>query len=66
MLMTKRLKRKQNVVRTPLTPEEIFWDPPMYKVDLEATMPNCNRPQGYTTFFMLNSSEHKIYPTHNC
>ena len=23
-------------------------------------------PQGYTTFFMLNSSEHKIYHAHNC
>ena len=24
-----------------------------------------NRPPGYKTFFMLNSSEHEIYPTHN-
>ena len=24
------------------------------------------RPQGYKTFFMLNSAEHKIYPAHKC
>ena len=24
------------------------------------------RPQGYKTFFMLNSAEHEIYPAHKC
>ena len=24
------------------------------------------RPQGYETFFMLNSAEHVIYPAHKC
>ena len=24
------------------------------------------RPQGYKTFFMLNSAEHEIYPSHKC
>ena len=24
------------------------------------------RPQGYKTFFMLNSAECKIYPAHKC
>ena len=24
------------------------------------------RPQGYKTFFMLNSTEHKIYHAHKC
>ena len=23
-------------------------------------------PHGYKTFFMLNSAEHEIYPTHKC
>ena len=23
-------------------------------------------PQGYKTFFMLNSNEHEIYPAHKC
>ena len=23
-------------------------------------------PQGYKTFFMLNSGEHEIYPAHKC
>ena len=23
-------------------------------------------PQGYTTFFMLNSAEHEIFPAHKC
>ena len=23
-------------------------------------------PQGYKTFFMLNSTEHEIYPAHKC
>ena len=24
------------------------------------------RPQGYNTFFMLNSTEHEIFPAHKC
>ena len=24
------------------------------------------KPQGYKTFFVLNSTEHKIYPAHKC
>ena len=24
------------------------------------------RPRGYTTFSMLNSAEHEIYPAHKC
>ena len=26
----------------------------------------ANRPQGYKTFFMLNSVEHEIFPAHKC
>ena len=25
-----------------------------------------SRPSGHTTFFMLNSAEHEIYPAHKC
>ena len=25
-----------------------------------------NRPQGYKAFFMLNSTEHEIFPAHKC
>ena len=27
---------------------------------------SVNRPRGYKTFFVLNSTEHKIFPTHKC
>ena len=30
------------------------------------TNANLTRPQGYKTFSMLNSAEHKIYPAHKC
>ena len=26
----------------------------------------CPRPRGYKLFFMLNLTEHEIYPAHRC
>ena len=27
---------------------------------------NLSRPRGYKTFFMFNSAEHEIFPSHKC
>ena len=27
---------------------------------------SSTRPRGYKAFFMLNSTEHEIFPAHNC
>ena len=39
-------------------------------IELEFTQnswfPNSTWPQGYKTFFMLNSAEQEIYPAHKC
>ena len=32
-------------------------------LDIKSTVPG---PQGFKTFFMLNSAEHEIYPAHKC
>ena len=37
---------------------------PLFYADNKST--EQLRPQGYKTFFMLNSAEQEIYPAHKC
>ena len=34
--------------------------------DIDGDGTGMFRPQGYKTFFILNSAEHEIYPAHKC